>query len=91
MNANNPEYEKRISSQIAQYANPDGRLKLGLIYHYWINKHIRPRIAEVFGVNNAFFFLRQLHGGSLASARCASANRQPGCRRLRSRPEAVEG
>jgi hypothetical protein len=56
MNANTPEYERRISSQIAQYANPERLLKLGPIYHYWINKHIRPRIPEVFDVNNAILF-----------------------------------
>jgi hypothetical protein len=81
MNANTPEYERRISSQIAQYANPERLLKLGPIYHYWINKHIRPRIAEVFGVNNALLFCAQY---------AAEALRQPtdrvlGGRRLRVR------
>jgi 2-polyprenyl-3-methyl-5-hydroxy-6-metoxy-1,4-benzoquinol methylase len=50
------EYEARIQSQIAQYAEPERLIKLGPIYHYWMNKHIRPRIAEVFGVPEAMLF-----------------------------------
>ena len=56
MNPKDPEYESRIRSQIAQYANPEGLVKLGPIYHYWIDKHIRPRISAVFGVSNALLF-----------------------------------
>jgi SAM-dependent methyltransferase len=41
-------------------------------YHYWINKHIRPRIAEVFGVNNALLFYVNY---------TAEALRQPGAHR----------
>jgi hypothetical protein len=67
-----PDYENRISSQIAQYANPERLLKLGRIYHYWINKHIRPRISDVFGVNNALLFYANY---------TAEALRQPGAHR----------
>jgi len=67
-----PDYENRIRAQIAQYANPEGLIQLGPIYHYWINKHIRPRIAEVFGVNNALLFYAQY---------AAEALRQPGAGR----------
>jgi len=42
------DYEARIRAQIAQYANPDGLLKLPPIYHYWDVKHIRPRMCTVF-------------------------------------------
>jgi hypothetical protein len=65
MNPKGPEYKSRIRSQIAQYANPEGLLKLGPIYHYWINKHIRPRISAVFGVSDALLFLRTICGGGL--------------------------
>jgi SAM-dependent methyltransferase len=67
-----PEYENRIRSQIAQYANPEGLLKLGPIYRYWINKHIRPRVSEVFGVSDALIFYAHY---------TAEALRQPGARR----------
>jgi 2-polyprenyl-3-methyl-5-hydroxy-6-metoxy-1,4-benzoquinol methylase len=78
-----PEYEARIQSQIAQYAHPEKLVKLGPIYHYWMNKHIRPRLAEVFGVPEAMLFyakyaaeaLHQPHAGrrilSLGSGECA--------------------
>lgn len=46
------DYEKRVREQIAQYANPEGLIQLGPIYHYWIDKHIRPRIPLVFDVSN---------------------------------------
>jgi len=59
MNPKDSEYENRIRSQISQYANPEGLLKLGPIYHYWINKHIRPRISAVFGVSDALLFYAQ--------------------------------
>ncbi len=72
MNPKDPEYESRIRSQIAQYANPEGLIKLGPIYHYWINKHIRPRVSEVFGVSDALLFYAQY---------TAEALRQPGARR----------
>ena len=72
MNPKDPEYESRIRSQIAQYANPERLLKLGPIYHYWINKHIRPRVSEVFGVSDALLFYAQY---------TAEALRQPGARR----------
>jgi hypothetical protein len=44
MNPKGPEYESRIRSQIAQYANPENLVKLGSIYHYWMDKQIRPRL-----------------------------------------------
>jgi len=50
------DYEARIRAQIAQYANPEGLLKLGPIYHYWIGKHIRPRMCTVFGVAAVLLF-----------------------------------
>jgi 2-polyprenyl-3-methyl-5-hydroxy-6-metoxy-1,4-benzoquinol methylase len=53
---NATDYEARIRAQIAQYANPDGLLKLGPIYHYWIGKHIRPRMCTVFGVADVLLF-----------------------------------
>ena len=46
------DYEKRVHEQIAQYADPEGLIQLGPIYHYWIDKHIRPRIPLVFDVSN---------------------------------------
>ncbi len=33
MNPKDPEYERRVRSQIAQYANLEGLVKLGPIYH----------------------------------------------------------
>jgi hypothetical protein len=66
------DYEARIQAQIAQYANPEGEIQLGPIYRYWIYKHIVPRIAEVFGVNNALLFYAQY---------AAEALRQPGAGR----------
>ena len=66
------DYENRIRAQIAQYANPEGLIQLGPIYQYWIYKHIRPRIAEVFGVNDALLFYAQ---------HAAEALRQPGAGR----------
>lgn len=56
MKVESPEYESRVQSQIAQYANPERMVKLGPIYHYWMTKHIRPRLAEVFGVPEAMLF-----------------------------------
>jgi hypothetical protein len=67
MNPKVPEYENRIRSQISQYANPEGLLKLGPIYHYWINKHIRPRISAVFGVSDARLFYAQYAAEALPS------------------------
>ncbi len=66
------DYQNRIRAQIAQYANPDGLIQLGPIYHYWINKHIVPRIAEVFGVHDALLFYAKYTAGAL---------RQPGANR----------
>ena len=50
------DYEARIRAQIAQYANPEGLLKLPPIYHYWETKHIRPRMCTVFGVEDVMLF-----------------------------------
>ena len=66
------DYQNRIRAQIAQYANPGGLIQLGPIYHYWIYKHIQPRIAEVFGVYDALLFYAQYTVGAL---------RQPGASR----------
>jgi len=69
---NEPDYESRIRAQIAQYAKPEALLKLPPIYHYWIAKHIRPRMCSVFGVSNVLLFY----------AGCAAeAFRQPGASR----------
>ena len=72
MSAKTPDYESRIRSQIAQYAHPEKLSKLGPIYRYWINKHIRPRISAVFGVSDAMLFYTQY---------CIEALRQPGSSR----------
>src|SRR5207244_10694227 len=66
------DYQNRIRAQIAQYANPDGLIQLGSIHHYWINKHIVPRIAEVFGVHDVLLFYAKY---------TAEALRQPGASR----------
>jgi hypothetical protein len=66
------DYEARIRAQIAQYANPEGLLKLGPIYHYWIARHIRPRMCAVFGVPDVLLFF--------ANA-AAEAFHQPGASR----------
>src|SRR5437773_12383260 len=66
------DYQNRIRAQIAQYANPDGLIQLGPIYHSWINKHIVPRIAEVFGVHDALLPYAQYR---------AEARRPPGATR----------
>ena len=67
-----PDYQSRIRAQIAQYAKPEALLKLPPIYHYWIAKHIRPRMHTVFGVSNVL----------LIYAGCAAeAFRQPGASR----------
>jgi len=47
-----PDYQSRVRAQIGQYAKPEGLLKLPPIYHYWIAKHIRPRMRTVFDVSN---------------------------------------
>jgi len=47
-----PDYESRIRAQIAQYAEPENLLKLPRVYHYWIAKHIRPKMSAVFGISN---------------------------------------
>ena len=66
------DYQARIRAQIAQYANPEGLLKLGPIYHYWDVKHIRPRMCTVFGVPDVM----------LLFAGCAAeAFHQPGASR----------
>ena len=65
------DYETRIRAQIAQYANPEGLIQLGPIYRYWIYKHIRPRIAEVFGVNDALLFYAKYAAEALRQP-CAS-------------------
>jgi SAM-dependent methyltransferase len=67
-----PDYETRIRAQIAQYAKPEGLLKLPPIYDYWKAKHIRPRMSAVFGSSNVL----------LLYADCAAkAFRQPGASR----------
>ena len=66
------DYEARIRAQIAQYANPDGLLKLGPIYHYWTTKHIRPRMCGVFGVPDVML---------LFAGATAEAFHQPGASR----------
>src|SRR5437763_15232395 len=66
------DYENRIRAQIAQYANPDGLIQLGPIHHYWINKHIVKRIAEVFGVHDVLLFYAKYTAEDL---------RQPGASR----------
>ena len=72
MNAKAPDYESRVKGQIAQFANPEGLLKLGPIYHYWMAKHIRPRVAEVFNVPGALPFYAHF---------AAEALQQPGAAR----------
>jgi hypothetical protein len=59
------DYQNRIRAQIAQYANPGGLIQFGPIYHYWISKHIQPRIAQVFGVYDALLFYAQYTGEAL--------------------------
>jgi SAM-dependent methyltransferase len=67
-----PDYQRRVRAQIAQYAKPETLLKLPPIYHYWIANHIRPRMCTVFGVSNVLLFY----------AGCAAeAFRQPGASR----------
>ena len=63
------DYEARIRAQIAQYANPEGLLKLGPIYHYWIAKHIHPRMCTVLGAPDVLLFFARS---------AAEAFRQPG-------------
>jgi 2-polyprenyl-3-methyl-5-hydroxy-6-metoxy-1,4-benzoquinol methylase len=67
-----PDYQDRIRAQIAQYANPDGLIQLGPIYHYWIAKHIRPRMSTVFGVPDVLLFF---------AGTAAEAFHQPGASR----------
>jgi 2-polyprenyl-3-methyl-5-hydroxy-6-metoxy-1,4-benzoquinol methylase len=66
------DYETRIRAQIAQYANPEGLLKLPPIYHYWIAKHIQPRMCTVLGASDVLLFFAR----SVAEAFC-----QPGAGR----------
>ena len=75
MNPTDPKYESRIRSQIAQYANPERLGKLGPIYHYWIDKHIRPRISAVFGVSDALLFYAQHTADALRQAWRATTDR----------------
>jgi SAM-dependent methyltransferase len=59
VNAEQPDYSKRVRDQIAQYADAGAQIQLGPIYHYWIDKHIRPRIRCVFDVSDALLFYCQ--------------------------------
>lgn len=72
MTGTKPDYAERVRNQIAQYANPEGLMRLGPIYHYWMAKHIRPRVQTVFGVSNAL---------PLYSQYTAQALGQPGATR----------
>lgn len=58
------DYEARIRAQIAQYANPEGLLKLPPIYHYWEVKHIRPRMRTVLGVEDVMLFFAGCAAGA---------------------------
>jgi hypothetical protein len=66
------DYEARIRAQIAQYADPEGELKLPPIYHYWDVKHIRPRMCTVFAAADVML---------LFVGCAAEAFRQPGASR----------
>jgi SAM-dependent methyltransferase len=49
-------YQDRINNQLNQYADPVQLVKLPPIYHYWMKKHVIPKIESVFQVNNALDF-----------------------------------
>jgi SAM-dependent methyltransferase len=47
------DYADRVTHQIKQFSNMEALSKLPPIYFYWMSNFIKPRIEEVFGVNNA--------------------------------------
>ena len=56
-NAQNTEYEKRISQQIAQYKkNENIHSDLSESFYYWQKKYFIPRLREVFAVNTPIEF-----------------------------------
>ena len=42
-----PDYEARIQQQIEQYRHVENMHDLPAIFHYWSNKHLRPKINAV--------------------------------------------
>lgn len=45
-------YDERVRAQIAQYSKGVDAQALPDIFHYWANRHLRPKIVELFGVNS---------------------------------------
>lgn len=50
------EYQAKIQQQIDQYREVDNIHDLPEIFHYWSNKHIRPRLNTVVGVDSVTDF-----------------------------------
>ena len=77
------DYEARIRAQIAQYANPEGLLKLGPIYHYWSRQtHPSQNVRRLWRGGRYPPFRRRRRGG-ISSTRRQPPNRQPRCGRMR--------
>lgn len=57
------DYEARLRAQIDQYREVADIHELPGIFHYWSNRHLRPRLNSVFGTDSvADFFARPLVG-----------------------------
>lgn len=50
------EYERKLQEQKLQYANVTTVHNLPEIFHYWSNKHLRPKLRSVAGVDSAVEF-----------------------------------
>ncbi len=50
---NSDSYAERVNQQIKQFHDPEKLKKLPPIYHYYMQKFVRPKIQEVFGVDNS--------------------------------------
>jgi SAM-dependent methyltransferase len=56
MNTNPDHYAKQLRAQIEQYRQVANIHDLPDIFHYWSNKHLRPRLNEVMGVDSVTDF-----------------------------------
>ncbi|MCU0525785.1 MAG: class I SAM-dependent methyltransferase [Elainella sp. Prado103] len=60
-NSTQVDYQARVDTQIQQFANTAIVWKLPPIYHYWMQKHIRPRFNQVMDCTDAReFYLKHI-------------------------------
>lgn len=62
------EYEERVKAQVDQYVGVEEIHDLPESFHYWSNKHLRPMMAEVLGLET----VTEFYGRHLADAIRAS-------------------